>query len=165
MEIFEDNFSYFSSKPYVVTPHLNRLHETVQMRYHNIRFYAKLTKIIHNYHQTLPLIWSSAPGPKTPRSPKLPALFSFYIVLYAGYTRSSFWTCQRGMDNMHGYRYFHKAACEKIMVKILQIGTSKIITVNVPKMDLFHFRILQCIQKMWMEWQIESALINQSSRL
>ena len=29
-------FSYFSSKPYVVTPHLNRLIKTVQMRGHNI---------------------------------------------------------------------------------------------------------------------------------
>ena len=27
-----DNFFYFSSKPYVVTPHLNRLEKTVQMR-------------------------------------------------------------------------------------------------------------------------------------
>ena len=31
-EYFNDNFSYFSSKPYVVTPHLNRLVEMVQMR-------------------------------------------------------------------------------------------------------------------------------------
>ena len=30
--VFDDNFSCFSSKPYVVTPHLNRLNETVQMR-------------------------------------------------------------------------------------------------------------------------------------
>ena len=28
MGVFDDNFSYFSSKPYVVTPHLNRLIET-----------------------------------------------------------------------------------------------------------------------------------------
>ena len=28
-EYFDDNFSYFSLKPYVVTPHLNRLDETV----------------------------------------------------------------------------------------------------------------------------------------
>ena len=54
--IIKDNFSYFSSKPYVVTPHLNRLDETVQMRGHNICFYAELTKIIPNYHQILPLI-------------------------------------------------------------------------------------------------------------
>ena len=31
-------FSYFSLKPYVVTTHLSRLAETVQMRGHNIRF-------------------------------------------------------------------------------------------------------------------------------
>ena len=49
-------FSYFSPKPYVVTPHLNRLDKTVQMRGHNICFYAELTKIIPNYHQILPLI-------------------------------------------------------------------------------------------------------------
>ena len=33
--MIRDNFSYFSLKPYVVTPHLNRLVETVQMRRHN----------------------------------------------------------------------------------------------------------------------------------
>ena len=35
-------FSYFSLKPYVMTPHLNRLNETVQMRGYNICFYAEL---------------------------------------------------------------------------------------------------------------------------
>ena len=54
--ITEDNFSYFSLEPYVVTPHLNRLNETVQMRGHNICFYAELTKIIPNYHQILLLL-------------------------------------------------------------------------------------------------------------
>ena len=34
--MFGDNFSYFSSKPYVVTPHLNRLLETVQKWGHNM---------------------------------------------------------------------------------------------------------------------------------
>ena len=37
-------------------PHLNRLNEMVQMRGHNVSFYAGLTKIIPNYHQILPLI-------------------------------------------------------------------------------------------------------------
>ena len=46
-----DNFSYFSSKPYVVTPHLNRLVKPAQMKGHNIWFYAGLTKIIANCHQ------------------------------------------------------------------------------------------------------------------
>ena len=41
---------------YVMTPHLNCLIETVQMRGHNICFYAELTKIISNYHKILPLI-------------------------------------------------------------------------------------------------------------
>ena len=36
--IIRDNFCYFCVKPYVVTPHLNRLDETVQMRGHNIPF-------------------------------------------------------------------------------------------------------------------------------
>ena len=40
--VFDDNlniiFSYLSLKPYVVTAHLNRLDETVQMRGHNIGF-------------------------------------------------------------------------------------------------------------------------------
>ena len=54
----DDNFSYFSSKPYVVTPHLNILFQTVQMRGHNIWFYEELIKVIPNYHQILHLIKS-----------------------------------------------------------------------------------------------------------
>ena len=37
--VFDDNFSFFLSKPYVVTPHLNRLDETVQMRGHSMFIY------------------------------------------------------------------------------------------------------------------------------
>ena len=37
-------------------PHLNHLVKTVQIRGQYICFYAKLTKIILNYHQILPLI-------------------------------------------------------------------------------------------------------------
>ena len=52
MGVFVDNVSYFSLKPYVMTPYLNRLTKTVQRRGHNIRFEAELTKkIIPNYHQ------------------------------------------------------------------------------------------------------------------
>ena len=54
--IIRDTFSYFSLKLYVVTPHLNCLVETVQMRGHNICFCAELTKIIPYYHQLLLLI-------------------------------------------------------------------------------------------------------------
>ena len=54
--IIRDNFSYMSLKPYVVTPHLNLLDGTVQIRGHNICFYAELTKIIPNYHQVLRVI-------------------------------------------------------------------------------------------------------------
>ena len=54
--VFDDYISYFSWNPYIMTPHLNRLIETVQMRGHNICFYAEFTKIILNYHQILPLI-------------------------------------------------------------------------------------------------------------
>ena len=54
--MIKGNFSYFSSEPYVVTPHLNRLVEMVQMWTHNICFYVELTKIIPNFHQILPLI-------------------------------------------------------------------------------------------------------------
>ena len=43
--MFDDNFTYFSSKPYVVTTHLNRLIKAVQMRGHNICFYAELRKL------------------------------------------------------------------------------------------------------------------------
>ena len=35
---------------YVLTPFLNRLVETVQIRGHDICFYADLTKIVPNYH-------------------------------------------------------------------------------------------------------------------
>ena len=44
-EYFDDNFSHFSSKPYVVTSHLNCLVEMVQMRGHNMCFYAEITKL------------------------------------------------------------------------------------------------------------------------
>ena len=55
--IIERQFSYFSLKLYVVTPHLNRLDEMVQMRGRNIiYFYAEITKNIPSYHQILPLI-------------------------------------------------------------------------------------------------------------
>ena len=36
--IIRDNFCYFCIKTYVVTPHLNRLDKTGQMRGHNIWF-------------------------------------------------------------------------------------------------------------------------------
>ena len=49
-------FSYFSLKPYVVTPHLNRLSETVQLKGHNT-CNAEFTKIIPNSQQILPLIY------------------------------------------------------------------------------------------------------------
>ena len=39
--IIRDNFCQFHVKTYVVTPHLNRLDETVQMRGHNIGFGKK----------------------------------------------------------------------------------------------------------------------------
>ena len=48
MIIRDNNFSYFSSKPYVVAPYLNRLIETVQMRSHKVCFYAEITEIIPN---------------------------------------------------------------------------------------------------------------------
>ena len=54
--IIEERFFLFLMKLYVVTTHLNRLTETVQMSGHNICFYAKLKKIITSYHQLLLLI-------------------------------------------------------------------------------------------------------------
>ena len=44
--IIRDNFCYFCTKTYVMIPHLNRLDKTVQMKGHNICFYAEMTKII-----------------------------------------------------------------------------------------------------------------------
>ena len=52
--IIEGCFSYLL-KSYVVTTHLNRLVETVQMRGHTI-FNAKLTKIIPYRYQIPPFI-------------------------------------------------------------------------------------------------------------
>ena len=49
-------FFLFLIEPYIVTPHLNRLDETVKMKGHNVCFYVEVTKIILNYHQILPLI-------------------------------------------------------------------------------------------------------------
>ena len=54
--VFVNKFSYLSLKSYVVTHHLNRRIEMVQMMGHNIWFYAELTKIIPYCHQILPLI-------------------------------------------------------------------------------------------------------------
>ena len=53
--VFDDNFSQFSSKPYVVTLHLNRL-EIFRFVGPQHMFHAELIKIIPNYHQILPLI-------------------------------------------------------------------------------------------------------------
>ena len=41
---------------YIMTPHLSRLVKTVQMRDHNLCFYAELPKSIPYYHEILPLI-------------------------------------------------------------------------------------------------------------
>ena len=49
--IIRDNFCEFCIEPYVVTPHLNHLDETVQIKGNNIRFEIK-----KNYPQLLPLI-------------------------------------------------------------------------------------------------------------
>ena len=54
--ITEGYFFLFLIETNFVTPHLNRLGEMVQMRGHNLCFYAELTKIIPNCHQILPLI-------------------------------------------------------------------------------------------------------------
>ena len=58
--VVDDNFSYFSFILYVVTPHLNRLLKSRRFRRGaQHMFYAELTKIIPNYHQILPFIYSS----------------------------------------------------------------------------------------------------------
>ena len=44
-----------------MTPHLNRLNETVQMRGLSLSFYVELTIIIPNYHQILPLYRAVVP--------------------------------------------------------------------------------------------------------
>ena len=54
--IIRDNFVQILVKTYVVTPHLNRLDKTVQMRGHNIWFHSKIRKIIPNYQLIFSLI-------------------------------------------------------------------------------------------------------------
>ena len=47
--IMRDNFCKFCIKLYVVTPHLNHLKETVQMRGNNMWFESQIMKIIIKY--------------------------------------------------------------------------------------------------------------------
>ena len=49
--MIKDNLHYFSLKTYVVTPHLNRLDETIEMSGHNISymFSADLSQTIIKY--------------------------------------------------------------------------------------------------------------------
>ena len=51
--IIEGQFSYLTSKLYVLAPHLNRLIETVQMRGYNIWFQREIRQIIPELHQIL----------------------------------------------------------------------------------------------------------------
>ena len=48
--IIEGELFLFFIETFVVTPHLNRLVKMVQVRGHNICFYAELIKSIPNYH-------------------------------------------------------------------------------------------------------------------
>ena len=59
----KDNFSSFSMKTYVVTPHYNRLDETVLMMSHKICFNGKISQLtIIPILSLLPLlIWSTGP--------------------------------------------------------------------------------------------------------
>ena len=43
-------FSFFSTKTYIVTPHLNRIVETVLMRAHNEYLKGKIRKSISKFH-------------------------------------------------------------------------------------------------------------------
>ena len=52
LEIIMDNFCLFCIKTYVVTPHLNRLVETVQMRGHNICFLMRNKKKYYHLSTT-----------------------------------------------------------------------------------------------------------------
>ena len=51
-----DNICQFCTKNDVVTPHLNRLVETVQIRGHNIWFQREIRKIIPQLPSNTPLI-------------------------------------------------------------------------------------------------------------
>ena len=50
-------FLFFSSQQYDVTPDLNRLDETVQMRGHNICFYAELSSSTLSYLELQPTVF------------------------------------------------------------------------------------------------------------
>ena len=47
--IIRDNFSCFCIKTHIVTPHLNLLKKTAQMRGHNMWFQSERRKIIIKY--------------------------------------------------------------------------------------------------------------------
>ena len=55
--IIKDNFCQFCIKTYVVTPHLNRLNETVHMRGHNIWIQREIRKIIPQLSSNTLLIY------------------------------------------------------------------------------------------------------------
>ena len=80
--IIQDNFFYFSMKPYVVTPHLNRLGETVHMMGRNIRFKGAIWKIIPKFFLLPLLIWSTEVASATAYSDKKacqPVFFCFFF--------------------------------------------------------------------------------------
>ena len=58
-------FSYFSTKTYVVTPHYNRLDETVLMMAHKICFNGEIGLIIPKLSLLPLLIWSIESGMQT----------------------------------------------------------------------------------------------------
>ena len=49
--IIQGKYFLFPTETICCAPQLSRLVEKIQMRAHNICFYAELTKIIPNYHQ------------------------------------------------------------------------------------------------------------------
>ena len=53
--IIRDIFGLFCIKTYVLTPHLNRLDETFQMRGNNIWFQREIRKIIYQLSTNTPL--------------------------------------------------------------------------------------------------------------
>ena len=77
---FEDIFSYFSMKTYDVTPHQNRLDETVLKMGHKICFYGEIWLIIPKLSLLSLLIWSTESPLLIRRPHSIKATNAIYII-------------------------------------------------------------------------------------
>ena len=164
-----------------MTPHLNHLNKTVQMRGHNIWFSMRNNKY---YHQILPLIWSSNYIRLTSASHrgwsggaivlgKLPVSgrptvwmivgqgpIALAVGVHGGYLDIftllyAFSPLSPSLREMDQYRLKY---CLKGLLNLKQ-PTNQLLVIYQANMELFGFTMQQCVPKMQMEWQTVYALI------